>query len=119
MYMYIYHTFFFFRQWTCRQPEPLIELIEHWIPLLPNWILENILDMLVLPKLTLEVEEWNPLTDTVPIHTWIHPWLPLLRTYTYKNLPLVIRKHKETISITLYYYYRKSFRYFNISNNTT
>ncbi|XP_071871331.1 tuftelin-interacting protein 11-like isoform X1 [Bombus fervidus] len=67
------------QQWTCRQPEPLIELIEHWIPLLPNWILENILDMLVLPKLTLEVEEWNPLTDTVPIHTWIHPWIPLLR----------------------------------------
>lgn len=51
------------------------------MPLLPNWILENILDLLVLPKLTLEVEEWNPLTDTVPIHTWIHPWLPLLRKY--------------------------------------
>ncbi|XP_011860143.1 PREDICTED: tuftelin-interacting protein 11-like [Vollenhovia emeryi] len=67
------------QQWTCRQPEPLIELVEHWMPLLPNWILENILDLLVLPKLTLEVEEWNPLTDTVPIHTWIHPWLPLLR----------------------------------------
>ncbi|KAL0110405.1 hypothetical protein PUN28_013796 [Cardiocondyla obscurior] len=67
------------QQWTCRQPESLIELIEYWMPLLPNWILENILDLLVLPKLTLEVEEWNPLTDTVPIHTWIHPWLPLLR----------------------------------------
>lgn len=51
------------------------------MPLLPAWILENILDLLILPKLTLEVEEWNPLTDTVPIHTWIHPWLPLLRKY--------------------------------------
>ncbi|KAG7204874.1 hypothetical protein KM043_005274 [Ampulex compressa] len=67
------------QQWTCRQPDPLIELIEHWMPLLPGWVLENILDLLILPKLTLEVEEWNPLTDTVPIHTWIHPWLPLLR----------------------------------------
>lgn len=53
------------------------------MPLLPSWILENILDLLVLPKLTLEVEEWNPLTDTVPIHTWIHPWLPLLRKYKF------------------------------------
>lgn len=68
------------QQWTCRQPEPLIELIEHWMPILPGWILENILDLLILPKLTLEVAEWNPLTDTVPIHTWIHPWLPLLRS---------------------------------------
>lgn len=55
------------------------------MPLLPNWILENILDLLVLPKLTLEVEEWNPLTDTVPIHTWIHPWLPLLRKYIHPS----------------------------------
>lgn len=79
LYSIIFTTFY--RQWTCRQPEPLIELIEYWMPLLPSWILENILDMLVLPKLTLEVEEWNPLTDTVPIHTWIHPWLPLLSKF--------------------------------------
>ncbi|KAK1893091.1 Tuftelin-interacting protein 11 [Dissostichus eleginoides] len=25
------------------------------------------------------VDTWNPLTDTVPIHSWIHPWLPLLQ----------------------------------------
>lgn len=82
--MISFFLFSFCRQWTCRQPEPLIELLEHWMPLLPKWILENILDMLILPKLTLEVEEWNPLTDTVPIHTWIHPWIPLLSMYTKK-----------------------------------
>ncbi|XP_050457784.1 tuftelin-interacting protein 11 isoform X1 [Cataglyphis hispanica] len=80
------------QQWTCRQPDPLIELIEHWMPLLPNWILENILDVLVLPKLTLEVEEWNPLTDTVPIHTWIHPWLPLLRNRLDTSIYPIIRR---------------------------
>lgn len=26
-----------------------------------------------------KVENWNPLTDTVPIHSWIHPWLPLMQ----------------------------------------
>lgn len=31
-----------------------------------------------LPPL-LQVENWNPLTDTVPIHSWIHPWLPLMQ----------------------------------------
>lgn len=25
------------------------------------------------------MEQWNPLTDHVPIHTWIHPWLPLMK----------------------------------------
>lgn len=25
------------------------------------------------------MDNWNPLTDTVPIHSWIHPWLPLMQ----------------------------------------
>lgn len=29
--------------------------------------------------LILQVDNWNPLTDTVPIHSWIHPWLPLMQ----------------------------------------
>jgi tuftelin-interacting protein 11 len=72
-----------FRNWVCRQPDNLIDLLEYWLPLLPSWILDNLLDMIILPKLTLEVEEWNPLTDTVPIHTWIHPWLPLMSKLLY------------------------------------
>ncbi|CAH1965308.1 unnamed protein product [Acanthoscelides obtectus] len=35
-------------------------------------------DQLIMPKILKEVEEWNPLTDTIPIHIWIHPWIPLL-----------------------------------------
>ena len=26
------------------------------------------------------MDNWNPLTDTVPIHSWIHPWLPMLQS---------------------------------------
>ncbi|XP_029617785.1 tuftelin-interacting protein 11-like [Salmo trutta] len=28
----------------------------------------------------LQVDSWNPLTDTMPIHSWLHPWLPLLQS---------------------------------------
>lgn len=48
------------------------------MPMLPPWVMENILDQLVLPRLLQEVENWNPLTDTMPIHAWLHPWLPLM-----------------------------------------
>ena len=58
----------------------VIDFIELWMPLLPQWIIENILEQLIMPKLTQEVENWNPLIDTVPIHAWIHPWLPLMKT---------------------------------------
>ncbi|KAL3882583.1 hypothetical protein ACJMK2_028913 [Sinanodonta woodiana] len=64
--------------WNVRMCDPLIELLETWMPQLPPWILENILNQLVLPRLLQEVENWNPLIDTMPIHAWLHPWLPLM-----------------------------------------
>ena len=65
--------------WSPRNCSPLIELLDVWRPLLSDWVYDNILDQLVMPKLQSEVEAWDPTTDTVPIHRWIHPWLPLMR----------------------------------------
>lgn len=36
------------------------------------------MDQLIMPKLTREVDHWNPRVDTMPIHAWVHPWLPVL-----------------------------------------
>lgn len=65
-------------KWNPRNFDPPIELLETWKPVLPPWMMENILDQLVLPRLLQEVENWNPLTDPVPLHSWLHPWLPLM-----------------------------------------
>ncbi|RNA12424.1 tuftelin-interacting 11 [Brachionus plicatilis] len=54
-------------------------LIDKWRPLLSSWIIQNILDQIILPKLIDEVELWNPLTDVIPIHEWVHPWLALMK----------------------------------------
>ncbi len=35
-------------------------------------------DNLIFPKIKDTVEQWNPLTDSVPVHFWLHPWLPVL-----------------------------------------
>lgn len=72
------HILVFSKGWQVRDCDPLVELLEAWKLLLPPWILGNILDQLVMPRLQQEVDNWNPLTDTVPIHAWLHPWLPLL-----------------------------------------
>ncbi|CAH8667299.1 unnamed protein product [Dicrocoelium dendriticum] len=62
--------------WDPRDCEPLLDVLEIWRPLIPDQMLLRILHELVLPKLHDAVSKWNPLTDTIPIHTWLHPWLP-------------------------------------------
>lgn len=59
----------------------MVRLIQFWKPLLPLWLLEIIHDQLLLPTLSQAVEDWDPLSDVVPIHAWIHPWLPHLGNY--------------------------------------
>ncbi|XP_036382847.1 tuftelin-interacting protein 11 [Megalops cyprinoides] len=66
-------------QWQPRNVGPMVDCVESWAPLLPLWILDHLLEQLIFPRLQREVENWNPLTDTVPIHSWLHPWLPLLQ----------------------------------------
>lgn len=66
-------------QWQPRNCDPMVDSLDSWVHIIPVWILDNILDQLIFPKLQKEVENWNPLTDTVPIHSWVHPWLPLMQ----------------------------------------
>ncbi len=64
--------------WSPKLCLPLIDLLNVWCQLLPPWVFDNILNQLVLPRLQREVSEWDPTSDPVPIHSWIHPWLPLM-----------------------------------------
>ena len=44
---------------------------------------------MVLPKLRYAVEQWDPRQDSVPIHQWTHPWLPLLDDHMEAMWPTV------------------------------
>lgn len=72
-------------QWNCKNASRMVDLLEGWEPLLADWIMENILDQLILPRIQKEVDMWNPLTDLIPIHAWIHPWLPRLGIEPYQT----------------------------------
>ncbi|KAG0235980.1 GC-rich sequence DNA-binding factor-like protein-domain-containing protein [Mortierella sp. GBAus27b] len=65
-------------EWNPRECDPVIKLLEAWAsPLLPAFMRDNIITQLILPKLKREVEQWSP-RDSLMLHTWIHPWLPVL-----------------------------------------
>jgi len=56
----------------------MLKLVEQSTELIPSDIINKVLENMILPRIQSEVEQWDPLTDLVPIHLWIHPWLPYL-----------------------------------------
>ena len=50
----------------------------------------------IIPKLEKSIEDWNPTVDTVPIHIWLHPWLPHLPASVLAPLFPPIRKKLAT-----------------------
>ncbi len=62
-------------QWNTRNPDALIDFLKGWSDLVPVRIMQNIRDLIVLPRLQSEVAQWDPMTDPVPLHSWLHPWL--------------------------------------------
>ncbi|XP_055593216.1 septin-interacting protein 1 isoform X2 [Uranotaenia lowii] len=78
--------------WDPRLHQPMIALLDAWAPLLPAWILDNVLEQIILSKLNTAVIEWDPLTDTIPIHIWIQPWAGILGNKMEDNIYPTIRE---------------------------
>ncbi|KAF2193853.1 TFP11-domain-containing protein [Zopfia rhizophila CBS 207.26] len=70
--------------WEPQMPTALIALIEAWKDILPAFVYNNVLNQLVVQKLSAAVQNWNPRTalkkkhtSTLP-HIWLFPWFQYL-----------------------------------------
>ena len=70
--------------WDVYDPSPLIALIEAWQSILPPFVLANVIDQLVVQRLTRAVAAWKPHSThkrsrhVQPPHVWLFPWLQYL-----------------------------------------
>ncbi|KAG2136164.1 TFP11-domain-containing protein [Suillus cothurnatus] len=65
-------------EWSPEDPTPAVKLYEAWSTFLPPFIRDNILDQLILPKVSKAVADWSPKRSTVSLHALVFPWLPYL-----------------------------------------
>lgn len=65
-------------EWSPEDPTPAVKLYEAWSTFLPPFVRDNILDQLILPKVSKAVADWSPKRSTVSLHELVFPWLPYL-----------------------------------------
>eukprot|EP01119_Soliformovum_irregulare_P005394 TRINITY_DN1715_c0_g1_i2.p1 TRINITY_DN1715_c0_g1~~TRINITY_DN1715_c0_g1_i2.p1 ORF type:complete len:734 (-),score=297.74 TRINITY_DN1715_c0_g1_i2:29-2230(-) len=79
-------------EWEIRNPENCLKLIDTWEHLLPRVVLRNVLDQLIFPRISREIDEWDPRREEIPIHRWLHPWMPHLGIQLEEKFPTI--RHK-------------------------
>lgn len=65
-------------EWSPDDPAPAVKFYETWARFLPPFVRDNLLDQLILPKVSKAVSDWSPKRTSVALHTLIFPWLPHL-----------------------------------------
>ena len=65
-----------FSQWNLYEPNNIIQFFTFWQPILPSFQRANILEQLILPKIDRAIQ--NHQHYNLPLHIWLHPWLPVL-----------------------------------------
>lgn len=79
--------------WNPLNHQEMIQLLEIWYEILPNWIFNDILNDQILPKLYSSADKWNPLDDEIPINLWILPWKKYLKSNLEKHVyPMILHK---------------------------
>ncbi|KAH7616331.1 putative Septin and tuftelin-interacting protein 1-like protein 1 [Nannochloris sp. 'desiccata'] len=83
--------------WDPRDATVLEKFIDVWEKVLPLPAFNYIMQHLVLPKLKTAVDAWDPTSDPIALHTWIHPWLPWLGSQLSELWPTVRFKFKTAL----------------------
>lgn len=78
----------FLNDWDVYNPTPATTLVVSWKDLLPSFIYANVLDQLIVPKLSAGLKAWKPRNSSRHNHTasfnfpwWLFTWLQYLSSH--------------------------------------
>lgn len=84
--------------WNPRNHQPMADLLDTWAKLFPAHILDNVLEKQILPRIVKGVQQWDPTTDTLPVHFWIIPWHNLLGSKMVESVyPVIMDKLSKAL----------------------
>ncbi|PWN49414.1 TFP11-domain-containing protein [Violaceomyces palustris] len=61
--------------WKVEEASSAVELVESWRGIIPRFIMDNILDQLILPKLKAAISDWDPRRSKASLHRIVFPWI--------------------------------------------
>ena len=71
-------------EWDVYDPDSLIAVLKAWQSILPSFVMANVIDQLVVRRLTEAIAAWKPRNTqkrhrhSKPPHVWLFPWLEYL-----------------------------------------
>jgi tuftelin-interacting protein 11 len=84
-------------EWKATDPDRMLRFLEPWKDMLPPSTMQRILEEVVMPELTADVESWDPRSpwDTTSCHLLLRPWVPLAGPLLEDLYPTVRRKLRD------------------------
>lgn len=82
--------------WSPSDPATAVNLFTAWSPLLPIFLRDNMLDQLILPKLSKAISDWSPSSmrrGGAALHTIVFPWLE----HAGERMDMVLEESKRKI----------------------
>ena len=86
---------------SLRDPQPLIQLLGIWKNYLTPHIHIHLENVVIIPALHAELDLWDPLKDILPLHYWVHPWLPFMQ----HSLELIFPVIRQKLSAALLHWH--------------
>lgn len=96
--LYENSIFIVLRSYICNEWNPkfdsdiLLDFFEKYQPIFPKTLSNQLISLIILPRLDKEIKNWDPTKEAMMVHLWVHPWLKYIKIEKFKDIFVHISK---------------------------